>query len=133
MKCFQMLVLSSLVPVKVSCQMRAKVRELHLCAAAQLTPHPDAILAIAWSLRVWGGAAHCGIIIFDTKAAAAQRSGGCAGQAPHTRGRVVCASEAEAIRALQLLVEEVDPDVVCGFDIQRGSIGYILDRCAHIK
>ena len=94
---------------------------------------PDAILVIAWSLRVWGGAAHCGVIIFDSKAALKERLGGCSEQAPHLRSRVVCASEAEAIGALQQLVEEVDPDVVCGFDIQRGSIGYILDRCAHMK
>jgi len=94
--------------------------------------HPDAILAIAWSARLWGGAAHCGIIIFDDKAAAQKGSGG-ACHLPHLRGRVVCGSEVEAVAQLQLLVEELDPDVVCGFDIQRGSIGYILDRCAHMR
>ena len=109
----------------------------HACAALPHTSS-DAILAIAWSLRLWGGEAHCGIIIFDEKAAAKEA---CKGShlhgsscpAPHLRGRVVCGSEADVIRQLQLLVEEVDPDVVCGFDIQRGSIGYILDRCAHMR
>jgi DNA polymerase elongation subunit (family B) len=81
---------------------------------------------------LWGGAAHCGIIIFDDKAPAQKGSGG-ACQLPHLRGRVVCGSEVEAVAQLQLLVEELDPDVVCGFDIQRGSIGYILDRCAHVR
>jgi DNA polymerase elongation subunit (family B) len=86
---------------------------------------------------VWGGAAHSGIIIFDERAAGehGSKSGGTKGgaAAPHMRGRVVCGSEVEAIGQLQHLVEGVDPDVVCGFDIQRGSIGYILDRCAHIR
>ena len=114
----------------------------------------DAILAIAWSLRVWGGAAHSGVIIFDERAAGEHCAKGAGTQGrdqkfdgdgvsgasrregaavPHVRGRVVCGSEVEAIGELQRLVEEVDPDVVCGFDIQRGSIGYILDRCAHIR
>ena len=90
---------------------------------------------------MWGGAAHSGIIVFDARAAGQEGAGGArsaapgggGGQPPHLRGRVTCASEVEAVAALQRLVEEVDPDVVCGFDIQRGSIGYILDRCAHLK
>ncbi len=113
--------------------MPAKVSKLYFVHFVQHNLRPDAILAIAWSLRKWGGAAHCGVIIYDAKAAAMERAKGCVGHTPHLRGRVVCASEVEAIGALQELVEEIDPDVVCGFDIQRGSIGYILDRCAHMK
>ncbi len=90
---------------------------------------------------MWGGAAHSGIIVFDARAAGQEGAGGAraaapgggGGQPPHFRGRVTCASEVEVVAALQRLVEEVDPDVVCGFDIQRGSIGYILDRCAYLK
>jgi ABC-2 type transport system ATP-binding protein len=46
----------------------------------------------------------------------------------------VCGSEVEAIAELQLLVEEVDPDVVCGFDIQsqsmdvRKNVGYLPEN-----
>ena len=30
-------------------------------------PRHDAILVIAWCLRVWGGGAHCGVIVFDER------------------------------------------------------------------
>ena len=141
---------------KGSCPTRVKASDsdAHSTFVSFISRASDAILAIAWSLRVWGGAAHSGVIIFDERAAgehcakgdgtqgrdqkfdgdgvsgAGRREGAAV---PHVRGRVVCGSEVEAIGELQRLVEEVDPDVVCGFDIQRGSIGYILDRCAHIR
>lgn len=141
-RCFRTPDRFSKMLAKVTCPTLVKVLIIMVTTitAGAAAPHTssDAILAIAWSLRLWGGQAHCGIIIFDEKAAAKEAckrselcSSSCA--APHLRDRVVCGSEAEVIGQLQLLVQEVDPDVVCGFDIQRGSIGYILDRCAHMR
>lgn len=31
------------------------------------------------------------------------------------------------------IVREVDPDVVVGFDVQGGSVGYLIDRAARLE
>ena len=84
---------------------------------------------------VWGAAWCVEIVVKPPQQIGDSSAMGAAwcGRRCNAGGRVVCGSEVEAIGELQRLVEEVDPDVVCGFDIQRGSIGYILDRCAHIR
>lgn len=43
-------------------------------------------------------------------------------------GVVACADESSTLRAIADVVATVDPDVVMGFDTERESLGYLLDR-----
>ena len=53
------------------------------------------------------------------------------GLPPDTACDLVHTEEALFVR-LEQLVREHDPDVLVGFEVQRSSFGYVLDRAQHI-
>jgi pilus assembly protein FimV len=40
----------------------------------------------------------------------------------------IAVDEVEVFHSLTKLVRDVDPDIICGYEVQRGSVGYLVER-----
>lgn len=41
-------------------------------------------------------------------------------------------TEQALVEAFVLAVRHLDPDILVGFEVQQGSLGYLVDRCANL-
>jgi hypothetical protein len=46
---------------------------------------------------------------------------------------VIVSSEEELLNQLAIIINKFDPDILIGYDLLRGSFGYLCERAAHLK
>lgn len=112
--------------------------EVHACSRGTLLPDPihDKVDLICYAIEAQEGQTEVknkekGFLILASEEDALSNSAGFCVESSQVKVRVA-SDERHLFRLLVELVQRWDPDFLTGFEVQKASIGYLVDRAAQL-